>query len=160
MKTIEISDEKYEFLQSLANELSTQDNRATQDVGFMVYHKVRERVHQDCDRDERERKDYYFEWDLCDKCSELYDNDDDLPEDCKDCCGGAFDHYKLEWKLDDRAWVFLTAKACDKHIEENYYHYWEWAKSYWIHFRRNYEMVDLIWCIFDITKVKKPDHYS
>jgi len=108
MHTIEISDKTYDFLQYLAKELASQDNRSTQDVWFVVAYQTRS-------------------WNT---------------------------------KFDTRAWVFLTAIACDNHIAQNDYHYPKWAFSYWIHFWRNYEMVKLIWAVLEIAWVEKPSNYS
>lgn len=148
------------FLEELVQEMSAQNNRGTQDVWFMVYSHKREMVREEDDRDERERKDFDYEWDLCEKCQKLYDEDDDLPASCEECCSWAWDYYKRERVIDDRAWVFLTAKACEAHIEQNRHHYGPDAVSYGIHFRRNSEMVKLINAIFAITGKPMPNNYS
>ncbi|MGD9678138.1 MAG: hypothetical protein AB7V16_07210 [Vulcanibacillus sp.] len=42
MKTIEVSDEVYEFLKECKKELNTQDNRSTRNPIYTIWHKVKE----------------------------------------------------------------------------------------------------------------------
>ncbi len=42
MKTIEVSDEVYEFLKDCKNELKTQDNRCTRNPIYTIWHKIKE----------------------------------------------------------------------------------------------------------------------
>lgn len=44
MKTIQISDETYDFLVNLAQEMKTQNNRWTQNVGFIIRSKSRDYI--------------------------------------------------------------------------------------------------------------------
>jgi hypothetical protein len=56
----------------------------------------------------------------------------------------------------EKAGIFLTAEACDKHIKNNNYHYPEWSYSYAINLWRNNDMIAVIDSLFRITDEEKP----
>ena len=150
-----------DFIKELAEKLSKQSNRWTQDVAFMGMDKEKEYDGATCyDYDGRERRENAEDYDLCDSCRRIYDDTWEIPEECDDCDENTYDYYNEVWKIMDRPWMFLTSEACDEHIKSNQHHYTNEAKSYWIHLQRNYEMKELIQSIFDIAWVEKPWHYS
>ena len=149
-----------EFIKDLANKLKTQSNRATQNVGFAVYDTKRIYwIDSNYNYDWKERPEEPEYEELCHNCQAKRDNDEDIPEECDYCCDANYNFYREVEQIDDRAGVFLTAEACQKHIDENRHHYHN-PKVYWISFWRNPEMVKLISCIFDLAWVEKPGHYS
>jgi hypothetical protein len=147
------------FLKDLATKMSIQNNVWTQDVWFVVIHKVWHPSTLDIWYDKRIRKDDCDYDDLCGNCKKLYDNYEELLDSCNDCDDTQFRYTKYEEEIDTRAWIFLTSEACKKHIEENGYHYSE-PRVYWVSFWRNEEMKQLINAIFSIANIEQPNHYS
>lgn len=134
-----LSKEEIAKLQEIANEICTQNNRATSNVLFMVQTDAKRYVSCDWDWEYMERREDYDRIDLCDTCKKLYDENEELPEECNDCNTNCFVYYNIEQKLSDKAGIFLTSKACDEHIKLNHYHYWN-PISYGISAWRNPEM--------------------
>ena len=151
-----LTNEETNFIKKLANEIAKQDNRGTQNVGFMV---------------QEDYLDYVENWEykervedikinaLCDACSASYLANDDIPDLCDKCDDDCFIFYNKTTRLNDKAWVFLTEKACDEHIANNDYHYNN-PRSYWIHFWRNQEMVNLVNVVFKLWWVERPHNWD
>jgi hypothetical protein len=138
-KNIEVSDEMYEFLINLSNELNTQDNRCTATPYFFQIQHKKERttaegcgetvwvldgeIHLRTDEDIKKAVFKYKEWDL--KNEEDKKKFDELHE------------YEIEEILENKyqkfdvttdyiySNAFLTEKACKQHIEANSHHYTE-----------------------------------
>lgn len=161
MKNI-LNKEEQEFINELSEEMHSQDRRCTQNVGFMVSHIVK--VYTD-DGEFSERTEDFDDYDLCEDCMELYKCSERLPDECSFCSSDAFHYYNKERTLDTRMGsVFLTAKACDLHIQQNRHHYEEDPKSYGISFWRNPEMIKLARIIFKLGGIKDingwDNHYN
>jgi len=134
-----ISDEDLAFLVKLGKEMNACNNRGTQFPMFEIRQKVKRWVEVGEDWDERERVEDAQPYCLCPKCRELYDNDEDLPDDCDDCDEEAYNHYKLEDEIVDRCGMFFTDKQAQEHIDLNDYHYnqpFTYATGSW----RNYDL--------------------
>jgi len=136
-----INEEDLKFLIDTGKEMNKQNNRCTQFPVFVVMHKVK--VYGDssyCSEVERKnREDYNAEEVLCDKCQKLFDKDKKLPDYCEECGSDGFSWFNWEDKIEDGCGVFLTAKAAQRHIDENYYHYYK-PFTYGISCWRNPEM--------------------
>lgn len=162
MKTIEVSDEMYDKLMELANEMTTQDPRATR-MPHMFQIRSRKKVYDwglngdvniwiGGSESEIETFDdlidymKMYSYDIPENLKELwdgetieykdndyYDIDDFIEEICLDLrkCS-----YSWEYIYDNH---FLTAKACQEHIDKNDYHYNQ-PVTYLNHAWRNPEM--------------------
>jgi len=130
-----------DFLIELGKEMNTQNNRSTQFPAFVVMQKVK--VYGDssyCSEVERKNSDdYNWEDVLCDKCQKLLEDGKELPDLCDDCNDEGFLWFNWEDKIVDNCGMFLTAKAAQRHIDENHYHYNK-PFTYGISCWRNYEM--------------------
>lgn len=167
MKKIEVSDEMYNFLMELSNELNTQNHRATA-MPYFFQIQTKEEVpaadgcgieawYQDGSKieDDDEIKEVVFEykdWDL----------------DCEDDCiifGELYD-YEIEEIMVQAGWrkinydtenvyknAFLTEKACREHIAANNYHYCE-PVDYLSHSFRNPELEMVMKFLCELTKGK------
>ena len=151
-----LTNKENNFLKQLATEIANQDNRATQNIGFMV---------------EEDYKDYQQHWsfkervedfdidDICDSCSTHYHLYDNIPALCNECDDDCFTYYNKTSRLNHKAWVFLTNKACNEHIANNSHHYNN-PRSFWVHFWRNQEMINLVNIIFKLWWIEKPSHWD
>lgn len=110
-----LNKQELEFIKNLAKEMATQDNRWTQNVGFMIqetkeeldYHKENIRKRKDGDDIGEEL--------LCDECKKKYWEDEDLPNDCDDCDEEAFYWVKEEEVLNTRWPCVFLIDTSDKH---------------------------------------------
>lgn len=156
MKTITLSDEQYKTIENIVNEMLTQSNRATQYPLFVVQEDVK--VYGDeswCNHCERKEES---DGELCEKCYQLQQDNEDLPDYCMDCDSDCFVWYNWEEQFDLRSGVFFTAKACEEHIRLNHYHYIK-PRSYGIGNWRNYEMPEVMKLLFTITGKEIPNWY-
>lgn len=137
MKTIQVSDEMYKFLEDLSKELNTQDHRGTAMPYFFQIQTTEEvPAAEDCgvkvwvqdgsialrtDEDIKEAVFEYKEWDLDSEVdqraySELlsFEIDNILNK-----------NYREVWVDEEKKYqnAFLTEKACKEHIRLNNYHY-------------------------------------
>lgn len=153
MKTIQISNESYDFLMNLSKEIATQDNRATRMPYFFQVQEDEEVAVPDgcgeevwimdgevCLRTEDDIREAVFEykdWDLDNKeHQEMYDNllCFDIDEILKNNYWKA--NVDIKHKYSN---AFFTEKACRKHIEVNR-HNLNNPKTYLDHAFRNEEM--------------------
>lgn len=160
MKTIQVSDEMYDALKALANEIKTQDNRCTAKP-YIFQIRVTVKDYGNLDGDEVA---YHTEdWD------ELIDDDqlieylgNDIPDEIKEILeeesflrSESEQDFLEKWLILNRRMekilyqtryeyknAFLTEKSCKEHIERNYYHYNE-PVDYLDHAYRNPDM-DLV----------------
>ena len=155
MKTIEISDENYEFLMNLKNELNTQDCRIT---ASPYYYTIRQKkkvyVPDGCgneviyrDETELETKEDCVEY-LLDYYEDEYDKDDlndmslcELFDILIEERGFSPINYNYEYYYSN---VFLTEKACEHHISINKHNLGLEPVSYVDHAYRNPEMEKLL----------------
>jgi len=146
-----ISEENKKFLIELSEKINKQDNRATQYPLFQVRTKKRIYGEQGW-RDECERKeDDSIEFDMmCKKCQELYKKDEELPNWCEECDSVCFAWYSLEYTPVEDCGLFFTAKAAQRHIDENSYHYTD-PIVYGIGAWRNPEMQKVMQIISSLT---------
>lgn len=164
MKTIEVSDEMYEFLIDLSKELNTQNHRGTampyffqiqtqeqvavpEGCGTECYHsdgsqietddEIQEAIfnYKDWDMDSRQHKKLY---------SELADWE---KEEILENAGWAKGNYDYKEKLEN---AFLTAKACKEHISLNDYHYNK-PVDYLSHAFRNPELEMVLQFVCELT---------
>lgn len=158
MKYIKISDEEYEFLNELQNNLKTQDNRCTIKPFFYTIQEDKEIVVPDgygdevwildgevCLRTEDDIKKIIFEcndWDLKNKKDNLFYEElscDEIEEILNDN-----NYYKVNVDIiNTYSNCFLTEKACEKYIKYNKHNLIN-PKSYVDHAFRNPEMEKLI----------------
>jgi hypothetical protein len=111
------------------------------------------------DWDEKQRIDDLDEDQLCNNCLRLYENDEDLPQDCNNCGDECFDYYKKQTVFDLTPGVFFTEKACLDHIKVNSYHYNN-PICYVIGAWRNEEMQTIMQDILKCTNDQIPNHYQ
>jgi hypothetical protein len=159
MKTIKIEDEDYNFLQALVYKMTTQSNRATQYPLFVVMEDYEQLVPDGFGKEVRREGDCLDSSYLCEKCKELYDNGDDLPEQCGDCDSEAFMTIDIQERPNLNPGVFFTSDACDEHIKNNNYHY-TYPRSYGIGNWRNEEMVEVMQLLFKLTGNPIPSCYQ
>ena len=125
-------------IKSIGEEMNRQDNRATQFPLYVVQETKEVITHEDfadyyiCVDEEGQKMD---EESLCEDC----EGEDELRSPCVGCGFSRRVPVKEEEVFALRAGVFLTAKACEEHIESNKYHYSK-PRSYAISAWRNYEM--------------------
>ncbi len=157
MKTIEVSDEMYDALMALSNEINSQDHRGTA-MPYIIQVYEKERITGiDSDYD----TDGYF-WFGSDCTDEVEPNVDDMKEALMDLHDVIFDkgeegegiseedleelmeqhnYHKIYYNYQDVFRnAFFTAKACKEHIESNKHHYNENVKNSLNHTFRNPEM--------------------
>jgi hypothetical protein len=135
-----------------SNEMNTQNNRCAEYPLFVIQEDMEEWCNEGiadrCKRTEETDVDL-----LCEECSKIWDEDGELPENCENCEHDAFDWYRIVDHIDLNAGVFLTAKACQEHIDCNSYHY-ENPRVYGIGCWRNPEMEEVIKFMRGLTNDK------
>lgn len=165
MPKIEISDESYEFVKNLINEIETQDNRSTAyPILYMI--QVKERIFGmsedysteykwiDFGNDHEEFTDeelklelikYYdfskSEVDKLDNC-ELEEKIEELHLDYTKVYYEDVERYKHN--------IFFTEKAAKQHIKLNHYHY-NSPQDYVIHAWRNPEVENIVKVLKEIA---------
>ena len=141
MKKIEVSDEMYDNLINLANEMTSQDPRGTKmphlfqiRTKYKVYDwslNGNERIWIDRNGDPDEIESYedlvYYlenlEIEIPENLKNMWEDrfDSDLKDFLNDKCPDLEQcSYSWEYKYEN---AFLTAKGCKDHIEKNSYHY-------------------------------------
>jgi len=157
MKQIEVTEEMYEFLINLSNELTTQDHRGTampcifqiqtqEEVPAVegngteawIYDGSKIETEQEITEAIAEYKDLSVE----DVTKDEYEREEILEE-----AGYRKIHYEMKEQLQN---AFLTSKACDEHIKANGYHY-NTPVNYLSHSFRNPELETLIKFICGLT---------
>jgi hypothetical protein len=146
-------------IKEIGHKMAHQDNRATQYPMFAVYEIVEHSVGDGCGESRRKDFDCFDLEDLCDKCAKLHEDGEDLPDYCDECHPDCF--WNCEEKLEPNLLpgVFFTAEACQKHIDENYYHYNK-PVVYGIGSWRNPEMVFVIKHILTEAGEEIPSFYK
>jgi len=159
MKTIQISDEDFKFLEELAKEMHSQNNRSTQYPMFCIQETVKDHVPSECADGKSRIED--SDGDLCKECSSKYEDDGDIPDDCDDCDDECFWHWRKEDKLSaGDTCTFFTAKACEEHIASNNYHYSK-PVSFGVCAWRNYEMQNVMkFILSNFGKKEIPSQYK
>lgn len=157
MKTIEVTDEMYAKLTELATEMTTQDMRCTRMPHMFQIQSSKEvicvegsgtEIWVDCDGDELRSKEdikYFI-------INNIIDNEDDIQMTAEMKYKELDELDEIEGYLIERGYnminvttekeyknTFLTAKACQEHIDKNHYHYSE-PSVYLNHAWRNPEM--------------------
>lgn len=130
-KTIEVTDEQYEFFDNIAKEMVTQSNQGTEFPLFCVYQKEEVPAPAGCGQFPGWHKDgeTYYEDDLKD-CAEVNDYIEEHPED-KDMKPADILTEKLEYEevcydikdVPVVGQVYFTENAAQRHIDANSYHY-------------------------------------
>lgn len=163
MKTIEVSDETYNFLMDLSKELTTQNHRGTA-MPYFFQIKTQEEVAvpegcgtecwvSDGSRIETEEEindtifDYREEKIPLEKIKVMSRS---LKEEILKEAGWREANYDYKDKFENS---FLTEKSCKEHIKVNGYHYNE-PVDYLTHAYRNPEMESLIKFICELTGVE------
>ena len=158
MKNIEVTDEMYEFLMNLSNELNTQDHRSTA-MPYIFQIQTQEEVPAvegngneawiyDGSKIETEQEisEAIAEYKECDiedaKNLKEYERESILEE-----AGYRKINYEMKDVLQN---AFLTSKACDEHIQANKHHYNK-PVNYLSHSFRNPELETLIKFICGLT---------
>lgn len=156
MKTIQVSDEMYDFLMETSFELNTQDNRHTDTPIFRIYEN--RKIERGEGRGEyEERLDYEgAEDNYCAKCQQvLEDNDydfDKLPDiysdecDCRYTTGATwhFDKELVPSASDYDGVAFLTEAAAEQYRKNNDYHFESKGVVYAESAFRNWELKNII----------------
>lgn len=147
---------------AIAQEMLTQNKRSTAWPIFVVVEDKKvwhpDRSILDADGKERIDVDCLKGDDLCEKCREIWEEEEStLPEDCDNPdCEGSFAYYRIEEDVPNmRAGFFFTAKACDEHIQAQRHHYDDSAKSYAISAFANHELQTVMAAIVGIKNVDK-----
>lgn len=147
MKTIQITDEQYDFLMNLSKELKTQDNRITEHPIYRVYQKTTI-VKADGFGDQigyLDDEGHITSLEDLQKSGEIEDYRREHPEDSDedDECilENRLKYQKLELNEEDipvSGQVYFTENAAATHIVANHYHYnrpFTFVESAW----RNFE---------------------
>lgn len=147
-----------ELIKEIGHKMANQDNRATQYPMFCVYEIVERSVADGQGESRRKDMDSIDLDDLCEKCAKLHEDGEDLPDQCDDCDSDCFWNCEEELEPNLQAGVFFTAEACQKHIDENHYHYNK-PVVYGIGSWRNPEMVEVMKYILTVAGEKIPSFY-
>lgn len=140
MKTIEISDELHAKLVKLADEVKTQDNRRTANVFFQIQDIKRVPAYEGCGEgsywysdaeeieleDDNEIKEYILG--RLDQTEESYDKLEWWSIETM-LIGLGFEQLEYTYEKVYKN-AFLTAKACQNHIDSNSHHYSDDASVY------------------------------
>ena len=147
-------------LEEIGKEMAVQDNRATQFPLFIVMEDVERAVPDGCGESKRKDSDSpdYFAG-MCEECKKKSDNSEELPDYCDECDPDCFWHCEISREPNLNAGVFFTAKACQKHIDENSYHYNN-PKVYGIGAWRNEEMQSVMLHLIEHAGEEVPSHYK
>lgn len=147
-------------LKAIGSEMVQQNNRATENVMFVIEVDKKVWVTAGEDYDERERVEDTNEFMLCESCAKDFEESGgERPlESCEQCDEECFNHYRIERTFDLRAGVFLTAKACNEHIQANAYHY-DNPKSFGISAWRNPEMQAVMQMLIFLSGNDVPSQY-
>ena len=158
MKTIEVTDEMYEFLINLSNELTTQDNRATA-MPYIFQIQTQEEVPA---MEGNGNVAWFYDGSKIESEQEITEAIAEYKgldiEDVSKYYG-----FEREAILEDAGYrkiyydtkeqyqnAFLTSKACDRHISENAYHYNK-PVNYLSHAFRNPELETLLKFVCGLT---------
>ncbi len=148
-----------EGIGGIGAEMAGQDNRATQNVMFVIEQDVDKYVEPGDDWTHRRRVEEPIADRLCDDCKVLFDNDKELPEDCSWCDDYAFDHFKVEKEFVLGPGLFFTEKAARDHIASNDYHYNN-PSVYGVGAWRNYELQATQRLLIELSGNDLPSHYK
>lgn len=157
MKNIEVTDEMYEFLMNLSNEMNTQNHRGTA-MPYIFQIQTQEQVVTadgygveawccegsliETEKEIIETIAEYQDIDIEDVPTDDYERESILEE-----AGWFKINYEMKEKLQN---AFLTSKACDEHIRLNNYHY-NSPVNYLSHSFRNPELETLFKFICGLT---------
>lgn len=167
-KNIEVTDEMYEFLMNLSNELNTQDHRCTATPYFFQIQEKKKiptaegcgetvwvcdgEIHLITDEDIKEAVFEYKEWDL--ESEEDKKKFDKLYE-CEIEEVLEINYQKFDVTTENvYTNAFLTEKACKQHIETNRHHYTK-PQDFLTHAFRNPELEKVFEFLCGLTG-KKP----
>lgn len=146
-------------IEQIGKEMVKQNNRATQYVMFAVEVDVEVPAYWRGDAECVERTEEVDSDLLCDSCAKTYDDEGELVDYCEHCDENAFVYYNIERRLEiESCGVFFTTAACQKHIDENHYHYNN-PKVYGIGSWRNPEMQLVQKHLIELAGEKIPNHY-
>ena len=161
MKTIQVSDEMYNFLMELSKEINTQDNRATaKPYFFQIQTNEQISVPEGCGTEA-----WHYDGSTIETKDEIINTifeykDESLTKDeiMK------LDEWEKEQILEDDGWAkcnydykheyqnaFLTEKACKEHIRLNHYNYNE-PVDYLSHASRNPELEKIFRFISELSE--------
>lgn len=157
MKTINVTDEMYEFLMNLSNELTTQDHRGTA-MPYIFQIQSQEEVPAadgcgtiawiyDGSKIETDKEIIEAIAEFKEIAIEDVTEDEHTREEILEEAGYRKIYYEMKDKLQN---AFLTSKACDEHIRLNDYHYCQ-PVNYLTHAFRNPELETLIKFVCGIT---------
>jgi len=153
MKTIDVTDEMYEFLMNLSKELNTQDHRCTAMPYFFQIQTKKEVLSvEGCGVEAWVLDDLTIETDEEIMLTIFEHKNWDIESNVDNDKYNKFDSWDIEELLEEIGYrkinyeltdeyqnAFLTEKACRKHIEANHYHYSD-PKDYLQHAFRNPEL--------------------
>lgn len=163
MKTIEVTDEMYDKLIELSNEINSQDNRATAaPYFFQIQTQKRVFTPEACGNECWVSDDILIETDdEINKTIFEYKDEQIHIDDIK-----RMENYEKEQILEEAGWrkvnyqweeryenAFLTEKSCREHIRLNHYHYCE-PVDYLSHAFRNPDMEIIHKFLSSLTKTK------
>lgn len=161
MKTLQISEESYQFVKNFINEIDNQDNRGTRSPYFYVIQQ-KKRIYPACGGDAEGiviDTDFYdedeFEW-LCERLEIPYDKNEDAYDLCERINKVYTDGdvytlpYSYEWQEHDAANVFFTETGYKQHVELNQHNLGEY-RSYVKYAFRNPEIQGLMKAIREIV---------
>jgi len=135
-----------------SKEMNIQNNRCSEFPLFVIMEDQEDLCNEGM-ADEQKRIEEVDTDLLCEDCRKLYDENEELPEECDECDHDAFNYYRVVEHIDLSPGVFFTAKACQEHIDANSYHYTN-PRVYGIGCWRNPEMEEVIKFMRGITNDK------
>jgi len=158
---MKIKKEDEKFLLELSKKMNAQNNRATQCPLFVVQSKIAKYNEEGSEIERKEETIDAFDHSLlCEKCEDIQEKGDDLPDFCDDCDPDLYDRFDLVYETVETTGAFLTAEAAQKHIDENHYHYVD-PRVYGTGTWRNDEMQRLLSILSKISNDGKPlSHYQ
>jgi hypothetical protein len=163
MKTIQITDEQYEFLINLSKELKIQDNRITENPIYRVYQKItivkadgfgNQVGYLDSEGHITRLEDLQKSGEIENYRKEHLEYSD---EDDEYILENRLEYQKLEFSEEDisvSGQVYFTENAAATHIAANHYHYdhpFVFVESAW----RNYEWQKIREIILSLDSEKK-----
>lgn len=175
MKTIQVTDEQYEFFKDIAEKMGIQNNRHTQYPLFYVQQEVEIWVDGDAeadriafvgddgevtsveDSDEHLWKKVEGDWESEWHCEELNETIDSY-EACERF-GLRQIHLKIDYVDVTDVGPFLTEDAANRHMQSNAHHYTK-PRTYVYSCWRNHEMQELLRLIFCFKEAEVPSQYK
>ena len=137
-----------EEIARIKSQMLTQNKRGTSWVYFVVVEDVETYCNEDVLEGWR-RKDEFDRDFLCEHCKKMYEDNDELPDECPaddwDCEHETCYPYRIEKDVPNLyGGIWFTAEACNAHIAANRHHYNKTAQSYGMSAYHSWEMKEVM----------------